>query len=392
MMELPTRLAHLGRDPERFEGLVNVPPTRASTIQHRNMAAFRAAAGDKHGQRYYGRYGTPISKMLEATCADLDGGDGAVLYSSGLAAIAGVLGAISDTGSHLLVVDSVYAPVREFCEQELARRGVATTFYPPDVGADIAALLRPETVAVYCESPGSLTFEMQDIPAICAAAARRGVPVVVDNTWATPYFFRPLEKGASIAIQSATKYLMGHSDGMLGVAVANDKLLDKLRRHAALNGVMVGADDCFTALRGLRTLGVRLRQHHEGATAVARWLAGRREVSRVLYPPMAHDADRLIWERDFHGASGLLGIELAPSLAGGIDEFVDGLQLFAIGVSWGGFESLILPSHPHRSLPQAFQGPLLRLHIGLEEPADLIRDLDAGLERLSAPNTRSPLR
>lgn len=391
-MQLATRLAHLGRDPERFEGLVNVPPTRASTILHRNMAAFHAAAGDKHGQPYYGRYGTPVSKALEAACADLDGGDGAVLYPSGLAAIAGVLGAICDAGTHLLVVDSAYAPVREFCEKELARRGVATTFYPPGIGAGIAALLRPETVAVYCETPGSLTFEMQDIPAISAAASRQGIPVVVDNTWATPYFFCPLAKGASIAIQAATKYLMGHSDGMLGVAVTNGELLDKLRRHAALSGVMVSADDCFTALRGLRTLGVRLRRHQEGATAVAHWLAGRPEVSRVLYPPMTNEEDRLIWERDFQGASGLLGIELVPALAGAIDEFVDSLQLFAIGVSWGGFESLVLPSHPHRSLPQAFRGPLLRLHIGLEEPADLIDDLEAGFERLSASSTRSPLR
>ena len=383
-MKLDTLLVHAGRDPERFEGLVNAPVTRASTILHADMAAFNAAASNKHGVPYYGRYGTSISKLLAAACAELDGGAGGVLFPSGLAAIAGTLAALLKPGGHLLMVDSVYAPVRDLCEKVLAPLGIVTTFYPPEAGAGIAAHLRPETQAVYCEAPGSHTFEMQDVPAIGRVAAARGIPVVVDNTWATPYYFKPLAHGADIAIQAATKYLVGHSDAMLGVATCTEAWLPVLQRSTALQGNSVSADDCFLALRGMRTLGVRLRQHYEGALQAAGWLKGRPGVRRVLYPPLAEGAERALWERDFTGGSGLFGVELDPACEPHVDAFVDDLRLFGIGVSWGGYESLVLPSHVRRSLGAASTGPLVRFHIGLEDPDDLIADLAAGLERMLA--------
>ncbi len=301
-----------------------------------------------------------------------------------MAAIAGTLSALLKPGGHLLVVDSVYAPVRDLCEKVLEQQRIAVTFYPPDAGAGIAAQIRPETQAIYCEAPGSHTFEMQDVPAIGRVAAARGIPVIVDNTWATPYYFKPLQHGADIAIQAGTKYLVGHSDAMLGVATCTGAWLPLLQRSTALHGNSVSADDCYLALRGMRTLAVRLRQHYEGALKVAGWLQGRPQVRRVLYPPLEQGTGRGLWERDFTGASGLFGVELDPACEAHVDAFVDGLQLFGIGVSWGGYESLVLPSHVRRSLPSTSSGPLVRFHIGLEDPDDLIADLAAGLERMPA--------
>lgn len=383
-MKLDTLLVHAGRDPERFDGLVNAPVTRASTILHRDMAAFNAAVADKHGVPYYGRYGTAVSKLLAAACAELDGGAGAVLFPSGLAAIAGTLAALLEPGGHLLMVDSVYGPVRDLCEHVLQQQGIVTTFYPADAGAGIAEHLRPETQAIYCEAPGSHTFEMQDVPAIGGVAAARNIPVVVDNTWATPYYFKPLAHGADIAIQAATKYLVGHSDAMLGVATCTAAWLPVLQRSTALHGNSVSADDCFLALRGMRTLAVRLRQHYEGAMKVAGWLKAQPRVRRVLYPPLEQGPAHALWKRDFSGASGLFGVEFDPACAPHIDAFVDGLALFGIGVSWGGYESLVLPSHVRRSVSAPTSGPLVRFHIGLEDPDDLIADLATGLERLPA--------
>ena len=232
-MKIDTLLAHAGRAPERFEGLVNAPICRASTILHPTMASFKAAAADKHAHPYYGRYGTATTRMLEEACSALDGGDGAVLFPSGLAASTNVLDALATPGAHILVVDSVYGPVRDYCETALAARGVAVTWYAPCIGAQIESMIRAETRVIYCESPGSLTFEVQDLPAICQAATRHDVAVVVDNTWATPYFCRPLALGASVSIQAATKYLVGHSDAMLGVAVATERYVKTLRTVAA---------------------------------------------------------------------------------------------------------------------------------------------------------------
>ena len=379
-MNLDTLLAHVGSDPKRFEGLVNPPVSRASTIVHESMTAFNAALSNKHEVPYYGRYGTATSKVLSAACATLEGGDGALLYPSGLAAITGVLTTLLKPGSHLLMVDTVYGPVREFCEHILAHQGVTTTWYPADIGAGIAQLLTPQTHVIYGESPGSLTFEMQDLPAISQAAQGRSITVVVDNTWATPYFFRPLDHGAHISIQAGTKYLVGHSDVMLGVAVTRHEHLSLLQRAAALGGNSVSPDDCYLALRGMRTLGVRLKQHYRGAMEVATWMQSRPEVRQVLYPPLAHGPDLEIWKRDFTGASGLFGVEFHTGIDhAAIARFVDGLTLFGIGVSWGGYESLVLPSHPKRTLGSSHQGPLVRFHIGLEDPQDLIDDLHNSL-------------
>lgn len=384
-MKADTLLVHAGRDPLRFGGLVNPPVSRASTILHPSMAAFRKAQADKHGQPYYGRFGTASHRMLEEACTALDGGHGAVLFPSGLAASTSALSAVTAPGGHLLVVDSVYGPVREFCEVDLVARGVEVEFFEPTIGPDIVKRLKPSTRAVYCESPGSLTFEIQDLPAICEAAHRQDVAVLVDNTWATPLFCRPLALGADIAIQAATKYLAGHSDAMLGVAVTNERWFRVLRATAARQGNSVGADDCALTLRGLRTLGVRIRQHQASALTVAKWLTTRPEVRRVIYPALPKDPGHSIWKRDFAGASGLFGFELCPVSESAIDAFIDGLRLFGIGVSWGGFESLVLPSRPKRSIAAAPHAPLLRVHIGLEDPQDLVEDLAAGLERFVRP-------
>ncbi|MBN9409963.1 MAG: cystathionine beta-lyase [Burkholderiales bacterium] len=391
-MKPDTVLVHAGRDPGRFGGLVNAPVSRASTILHADMATYRLAQADKHGRPYYGRFGTATHRMLEEACTQLDDGHGTVLFPSGLAACTGALNAVVRPGSHLLMVDSVYGPVRDYCDTVLAERGVQTEYYPPSLGADIATRLRPDTSAVYCESPGSLTFEIQDLPAIAEAAHRAGAAVLADNTWATPFFCQPLALGADIAVQAATKYLVGHSDAMLGVAVANERCYLPLRTAAARQGNSVSADDCTLALRGLRTLGVRLRQHQASALALARWLQGRPEVLRVDHPALPDDPGHALWRRDFRGASGLFGFELQPVPEAAVDDFIDGLALFGIGASWGGFESLILPSHPKRSCTGGAHpaGVLLRLHIGLEDVDDLQADLAAGLDRHIAPRLLPP--
>lgn len=381
-MKPDTLLAHAGRDPQRFEGMVNPPVARASTILHESMASFTEAASNKHTAPYYGRYGTATSKLLTEACAQLDGAAGAVLYPSGLAAIVGALNTVLRPGGHLLMVDSVYGPVRDYCDAELKDLGITTTYYPPDTNGGIERLVRPETQAIYCESPGSHTFEIQDLPAIGRAAASRGIPVLIDNTWATPYFFKPLSHGADIAIQAATKYLAGHSDVMLGVVTCKGSFLSALQRSSALHGNCVSADDCYLALRGMRTLGVRLRQHFESAMRVTTWLQSRPEVKRILYPPLAAGPEQAVWARDFTGASGLFGVEFDEDRPGYLDDLADSLKLFGIGVSWGGYESLVLPTHVKRTHAGAAHAPLLRFHIGLEDPEDLIADLTQALDSI----------
>jgi len=381
-MKIATTLIHIGRDTGRFEGLVNPPICRASTILQPDLASFNAAASNKQQNLYYGRFGTQTSKLLEKACCELDEGHGAVLFPSGLAAIAHVLRTWAEPGSHYLVVDSVYGPVRDFCENELRRLGVDVTWYAPTSGRGIKSLMRPETRLVYCESPGSLTFELQDLREISKVSAEHGAITVADNTWATPYFFKPLDSGIDISIQSASKYLAGHSDVMMGIAVSNERCWPMLKRSSALYGNAVSPDDCYTVLRGLRTLGVRLDRHYSNALQIATWLSEREEVSSVLYPALETHPDHALWQRDFQGASGLLGVEFVPSVSPkAVDELVDRLHLFGIGVSWGGFESLALPSHPRRSSFAAPRGSLLRLHIGLEDVNDLLDDLESSLDQ-----------
>ncbi|WP_245267574.1 cystathionine beta-lyase [Mesorhizobium sp. WSM1293] len=382
-----TRLVHAGRHPADFGGVVNTPVVRASTVLYPDIGAYERSRASKFGALRYGRYGTQTSFALAEAMAEIEGADGAVLYPSGLAAIAGVLKSLLSPGDHLLVTDAVYGPARNFCETELRRNGIDVTFFAPDIGASIGDLVRPQTRVVYCESPGSLTFEVQDIPAIVAACRSPDIAIVVDDTWATPFFHRPLDLGAHVTIHAATKYIVGHSDAMLGVAVANERHLPRIRDWAAGHGVLAGPDECWLALRGLRSLGARLRQHQESAKTIAGSLKGHPAVERVLYPALDTDSSHTIWGRDFSGATGLFGVELVNTSPDMVRAFIDSLELFGIGSSWGGFESLILPSKPVRTASEPhWKGPLLRLHIGLEDPDDLLDDLQRGLDVMHEAN------
>ena len=384
-----TQIAHLGRDPVRYQGAVNTPVFHASTVLYETMAAFDDRATQSgEGKMLYGRTGTPTSFALEDAVAALEGGHATVSVSSGLAAITTALLALLKSGDHLLVTDSAYLPTRKFCDQMLAGLGIETTYYDPLIGAGIEALLRPNTRVVFVEAPGSLTFEMQDVPAIAEVAKAAGCHVVMDSTWATPILFRPFEKGVDVSLQAGTKYIVGHSDAMLGTVTATEELAPAMRQCARLLGQCAGPDDLYLSLRGLRTLSVRLARHQETGLKLARWLNGRPEVDRVLHPGLPDDPGHEIWRRDFSGACGLFSIVLKqPYSPAAMAAMVDGLALFGIGASWGGFESLIIPGHPERirtATRWEAPGPLLRLHAGLEDSDDLIADLAAGFERLVA--------
>lgn len=376
-----TVLVHGGRHPADFGGVVNTPVVRASTVLYADLAAYEQSRVTKFGALRYGRYGTQTAFALQEAMTELEGGAGAVLYPSGLSAIAGVLRALLKPGDHLLMVDSVYGPARNFCSEALKRDGIETSYFDSTVGADIGALIRPQTRVVYCESPGSLTFEVMDLPAIIRACRNKGVSVVADNTWATGLLHRPLLLGADVSITAATKYVVGHSDAMLGVAVCNEAALTQIRSWAAANGLIAGPDECWLGLRGLRSMGARLRQHQASALMLARWLGTHPAVTRVLFPALAEDPHHALWKRDFVGASGLFGVELASADRERMRSFIDALELFGIGSSWGGYESLILPSSPTRSAsPFQLEGALVRIHVGLEDPDDLINDLSRALE------------
>jgi cystathionine beta-lyase len=372
-----TRLVSSGRMSKEHFGAVNTPVYRASTILFPDLASMEPGK-----QAYtYGRRGTPGSKSLEDAITELEGGVAVVLTPSGLNAVTTAILSVVGHGDHLLVTDSVYGPTRHFCDATLKRFGVETSYYPPTV--DIAPLLRPNTKAVFCESPGSLTFEVQDIPAIARATHAHGASVLMDNTWATPLFFDAHGHGVDLSIQAGTKYLGDHADVNIGYVSANQAHAARLKDTHGNMGVAASGDDCFLALRGLRTLAVRLKRHQETALKLTAWLAKRPEVARVIYPALPSDPGHALWKRDFKGASGLFGFELKPVSQAGVAALVEGLHHFGIGYSWGGFESLILPSHIHRTA-EAFdaKGPVIRIHAGLEDPDDLIADLEQGFIRL----------
>jgi cystathionine beta-lyase len=382
-----TLLAHAGRDPEKNFGVVNPPVYHASTIIHSTVADYEASGRNRYNQITYGRHGTPTSRAFEDAVAAIEGGHRAVAFCSGAAACFASILAYVKTGDHLLMVDSVYGPVRAFCTGFLKRFGVETTFYDPLIGADIEALIRQNTKIIYLESPGSLTFEVQDVPAIVAVAKPRGIVTMLDNTWAAPLFLKPLAMGVDVDIISATKYIVGHSDAMMGVAVCTEGSFLPVRNSATELGNAAAPDDCYLALRGLRTAGVRLRQHQKQGIALAEYLHGRPEVERVMHPALTADPGHALWKRDFTGASGLFGVTLkkgTPKKA--VDAMLDGLELYGMGASWGGFESLILPTHPEaiRTATNWDSGPALRIHAGLEDIGDLIADLDRGFARLNA--------
>lgn len=380
-----TLLAVGGRDPFAHHGYVNPPVYHASTLLYPTAEDFLA-----HRGRYqYGRRGTPTSEALEEAIRTLDGPASAAvaLLPSGLAAIAAALFAVLRAGDHLLVTDSAYLPTRKFCDSVLTRFGIATTYYDPLIGAGIANLITPKTRAVFVEAPGSLTFETQDIPAIAAAAHAKGALVLMDNTWAGPLNFCALEKGVDLSIISGTKYFGGHSDVMLGTVSANAATATALKDYTGYAGQCVGPDDMYLGLRGLRTMGVRLARHQESGLKVARWLAQRPEVARVLHPALESDPGHAIWKRDFAGACGLFSIILKPMTQAAANAFLDALTLFGIGASWGGYESLAIPfdvTSFRTATRWAPGGPAIRFHIGLEDVGDLIADLERGFAVLAA--------
>ncbi|MDB5663148.1 MAG: cystathionine beta-lyase [Sphingomonas bacterium] len=378
-----TRLVEGGRRPEWTTGIVNTPVWRASTILFDDVAALRAAAAAPNDGLYYGRRGTPTQWALADALTELEpGAAGTMLYPSGVAAIAGALLSVLKPGDELLVADTVYDPTRAFCRSVLAPLGITTRYYDPTIGAGIAGLFGERTRALFLESPGSLTFEVQDVPAMCAAARARGIVTLLDNTWATPLLFPAIAHGADLTILACTKYIVGHSDVMMGSVTATPDHFEALRRTAQLYGNCVSPDDAYLASRGLRTLGVRLRQHEEGGLAVARWLADQPQVARVLHPALPGCPGHEYWVRDFNGASGLFTFILDGGGEAARTALIDGLAHFGIGFSWGGYESLALPIDPVRSVnPWRAEGPAVRLHIGLEDADDLIADLAAGLCR-----------
>jgi cystathionine beta-lyase len=381
-----TRLAHAGRDPDRNFGIVNPPVYRASTIIFPTMAAFEGRQAARYTGFPYGLYGTPTTQAFAEAVAELSGGTRTQVVSTGLAAATHALAAFLRQGDHALVTDGVYGPTREFCERVLARFGVAVTFYDPLAGAAIAPLLRDETRVVYLESPASQTFEVQDVPAIAAAAHARGAVVILDNTWATPLGFRAFEHGVDVEVQAGTKYLAGHSDLLVGVITTRDDALFRAVRDQVVTvGDCAAPDVCYQALRGLRTLGVRLRQHAASTLALARWLQGRPEVARVLYPALPEDPGHALWRRDFRSAASLFGVLLRTGDETAVAAMLEGLRVFRIGASFGGFESLAIPARPVRTArPWREPGFLVRLHVGLEAVEDLMADLAEGFARLRA--------
>jgi cysteine-S-conjugate beta-lyase len=387
-MKLPTRLAQRGRKARSQPGTVNLPVIRASTVTFASLAEMesvqRRFEADEPAPTY-GIVNMPLRTAFEEVIADLEGGHRAVTVPSGLAAVAVAIMACVKAGDHVLVTDSAYGPTRRFCDRTLKRYGVETSYYDPLVGAGIAELMKPNTRVVYLESPGSLTFEVQDFPAIARIAHERGAAVIHDNTWATGLFFRSFEHGADLVVQAATKYPGGHSDVLIGAVVANEAWWPRLRDTSRDLGQTTSPDDIFLALRGLRTLDVRLRRHEASAIEVARWLQSRPEVKRVLHPALADDPGHALWKRDFLGSCGLFGVELGTFSREQVAKMMDGLECFALGYSWGGYESLAVPANLRgaRSAKPWTGGPLIRLHVGLEDPADLIADLARGFERMT---------
>ncbi|HXH53582.1 MAG TPA: cystathionine beta-lyase [Sphingomicrobium sp.] len=378
-----TRLIAAGRRVEWLGGMVNVPVSRTSTVLFDSVAAMRSAYPPRDGILSYGRNGTATQWALAEALTELEpGAEGTRLYPSGSAAVAMALIAVLEPGDELLVVDSAYAPTRAFCDGELKRLGITTRYYDPlATPEELEARIGDATRAIFLESPGSLTFEVQDVPGICAMARRRGIATLLDNTWATPLLFPAIEHGVDLAILACTKYISGHSDVMLGSVTATAGHWPRLSAMSRAFGQYVSPDDAFLAARGLRTLGVRLRQHETSALKVARWLSEQPQVARLLHPAFGSCPGHEHWKRDFRGSSGLFSFVLNGGDRNARDALIDGLDLFGIGYSWGGFESLAVPADPlpARQFAPKLEGPAVRLHIGLEDPDDLIADLGKAL-------------
>jgi cystathionine beta-lyase len=381
-----TDIVHHGRDPFAHHGFVNTPVYRGSTVLFKSLESF-----EKRQQRYtYGRRGTPTTETLEAAICHLEGGHKTILASNGLAAVSHAMLALVKAGDHVLVTDSVYQPTRKLCENVLAKFGVETTYYDPLIGAGISKLMKPNTTVVFTESPGSQTFEIQDIPAIAKAAHAGGATVVMDNTWASPLYFKPFAHGVDVSVQAATKYIVGHADAMLGSITMNEKAAARMAEQIHFLGIGVGTEEAYLGTRGIRTIDVRLERHWRSGLEMARWLEARPEVARVLHPGLESHPGHAIWKRDFLGASGLFAFVLKPVPKAAVAAMLEGLELFGMGASWGGFESLVLPfdASPYRTATKwQPEGPCVRIHIGLEDVEDLKADLAAGFQRLMTTRT-----
>ncbi len=389
-MKDATRATHAGRRPHDNHGMVNPPVYHASTILSPTLAALRELdATEDADATTYAVHGTPGTFAFEEAVAALEGGFRTRLASTGLLACAAPLLCYLSAGDHLLMVDTCYGPTRRFCHKMLKRMAIETTFYDPLVGGAIRDLIRPETKVVFTESPGSLTFEVQDIPAIVAEAKRRGCTVMLDNTWASPLYFKPFEHGVDVSIQAVTKYIGGHSDLVMGAVTTTEAAYPQLREGWKQMGLHGSPDDVYLAMRGLRTLAVRMPQHWKNGLVLAEWLAARPEVAEMLHPALPGAPGHELWQRDFLGAASLFSFVLRPEFSSEerLAALLDGLELFGMGASWGGFESLLSPRTPPRSAapwprPGRAEGQLMRIHVGLEDPDDLITDLEAGFQRM----------
>jgi cystathionine beta-lyase len=382
-----TRATHLGRNPHRFLGAVNTPVFHATTMLFSTVAELEEARRGDYAGIGYGLHGLPTVTDLQDAIAAIEGAYGALAVPSGLTATTLPLLALTRPGDHVLVTDAVYGPTRRFCNIHLTRLGVDVSYYDPLIGAAIEREFRANTRIVFTESPGSLTFAVQDVPAIVEVAHRRGALVVTDNSWATPFGFRSFDHGVDVSVHAATKYIGGHSDVLLGLILGSEATFPALHRIWTDMGVAASSDDCFLALRGLRTLPLRLERHVASAVQIAQWLMTRPEVREVIYPVLPGSRGHDLWKRDFIGGSGLFAVVLEPVARARIDAMLDGMKLFGMGWSWGGFESLIIPTYPELTQTATkwdAGGPCLRLAVGLEDPADLIADLADGLARLAS--------
>ncbi|ROV58642.1 cystathionine beta-lyase [Vibrio ponticus] len=386
-----TQYVTAGRDKKWTNGVVNPPVQRASTVVFNTVAEKKHATINRANKTlFYGRRGTHTHFALQDAMVEIEGGAGCALYPCGTAAISNAILAFVESGDHILMVDTCYEPTRDFCEKIMKKMGVETTYFSPTIGEEIADLIQPNTKVLFLESPGSITMEVQDVPTLARIAHQHDVIVMLDNTWAAGVNFSPFEHGVDISIQAATKYIVGHSDVMLGTAVASEKYWDQLREQSYLMGQCVSADDAYLGLRGIRTLDVRLRQHAESSLKVAQWLQTRPEVDHVRHPALETCPGHEFFKRDFTGGNGLFSFVLKTTNPTATTALLDGMKHFSMGYSWGGFESLILANEPKsfnylRSVANPnFDGTLIRIHIGLEDVDDLIADLEAGLARYNA--------